>query len=354
MQLPVPGISGEKVADAIMGHLEVEPGEEEPDSRKDPGSSGGEWRYEENRGKLYIAGGGMGIRLNLSNGSLELLDFGKGNMLAEPVQPDFFRAPTDNEQKGLAAFLDEFLPAGLIGRGFRDFLYRRADRIYGKSWDDAGAGRILKSWKVKQTSEGLKLGMKLKVSGFFGFLYQEFFFSNSAVVRVRMSGLPRREMVRFGTRMALPSRYRQVSWYGRGPQECYIDRSAGAMVGVYEADADELSFDYLHPQESGNRTDVRRVSFSDGGAALTFSAPEGGSLDFSARFASREAVAAAGHPHEITRSENLHVHIDGGQRGVGGSIPGLLHLMGKYRMKPFRLYRMEYAISRETPGGRGQ
>jgi len=352
MQLPVPTISREKVADAILDHLEVTPefGLNGEGKTKSSELSDSKWQYEEKSGMLYIAGGGMGARVNLADGSLEFLDFGKGNMLAEPLQPDFFRAPTDNEQLGMAAFLDEFLPAGLVGNRLRKRLFRLAGRIYGKDWEDAGRKRILKSWKVIRTSEGLQLILSLKVSGFISSLHQEFFFKHNGRVIVKMQGRPWREMVRFGSRMVIPSRYRQVSWYGRGPQECYRDRQSGAVVGLYHKDADELSFNYLKPQESGNRTGVRRVSFSDGGSALTFSAAEGGGIDFSARFASREDVEAAGHPHEIKRSNNLHVHIDGGQRGVGGSIPGMLNLMKKYKMKSFRRYRMEYVISRETPG----
>ena len=129
-----------------------------------------------------------------------------------------------------------------------------------------------------------------------------------------------------------------------------MDRKAGAIVALHQADAGDLSFDYLKPQESGNRTGVRRVSFSDGGTAITFNAEVGNTIDFSAGFASREAIAVAGHAHEIERSDNIHIHIDAQQRGVGGSIPGMLSLMNKYKMKPFRLYSLRYSISKETPG----
>jgi len=272
--------------------------------------------------------------VSLADGGLEFLDFGKGNMLAGPLKPDFFRAPTDNEQLGIAAYLDD---------KWKERFQGLADHVY-----------VLRKWTIKQNPEGLQLKISLKVPGFPASIRMEYSFRNDSRVDVTLQGRPRREMVRFGTRMMIPSRFRQVSWYGRGPQECYIDRKSAAVVAVHEADADQLSFDYLNPQESGNRTDVRWVSFSDGGSALTFSAADGKTIDFSARFASREDVAAAAHAHEISKSEKLHVHIDGGQRGVGGSIPGVLNLMKKYRMKAFRKYRFRYSIRRETPGARGQ
>ncbi len=349
MQLPVPSIPGEKVADAIMDHLEVSrdnpPSDRIPSENSDSINSTTEWRYEEDGEKLYIAGGGMGGRISLVDGGLEFLDFGKGNMLTGPLKPDFFRAPTDNEQLGIAAF---------TGDKLKEKLLPLADRVYGRIWDRAGDNRVVRNWKIKITPEGLRLNFSLKVAGFLTSLKLEYFFRNDARVDVSLQGRPRLEMVRFGTRMVIPSRFRQVSWYGRGPGECYADRKSAAFVTVHRADADELSYEYLNPQESGNRTDVRWVSFSDGGSALTFSAVDGKTIDFSARFASREDVASAAHAHEIKKSKNLHVHIDGGQRGVGGSIPGVLHLMKKYRMKALRKYRFGYSIRRETPGAGGQ
>lgn len=359
MQLPVPSIPGADVpADAIFDHLKIIPGTEITEGKTGTDLSGetgsekrqGEWHYEETSGRLFIAGRGMGARISLSNGDLEVVDFGKGNMLAEPLQPDFFRAPTDNEQLGIAAFLDEILPPGAVGDRLRVFIFRMADRVYGKSWDKAGRNRKLRRWKVKLKPEGLQVKLRLKVAGFLGQFRQEFLFGNDGRMTLVLRGRPWREMVRFGTRMALHSRYRKVSWFGLGPQECYVDRKAGAIVALHEADVDELSFEYLKPQESGNRTGVRRVSFSDGGTAFTFSASSGKTIDFSARFASREDIAMAGHSHEIKRSEDIHIHIDGEQRGVGGSIPGVLNLMRKYKMKPFRRYNLEFSVTRETPG----
>ncbi|MCK5735642.1 MAG: DUF4981 domain-containing protein, partial [Spirochaetaceae bacterium] len=128
-QLPVPSIPPENVADAILEHLEVKPDFHKTGDEKKVENPGIEWHYGEDAGKLLIAGGGMGGRVNLSNGSLEFLDFGKGNMLIEPLEPDFFRAPTDNEQQGLAAFLDMIFPDGKVGDRFRNIMYRIADRV---------------------------------------------------------------------------------------------------------------------------------------------------------------------------------------------------------------------------------
>jgi beta-galactosidase len=352
LQLTVPELeSSGPMKDSIFHHLDLSDQQSDDSlsqqidaNRVDDVVETPEWRCEELKDHLVIAGAGIGARIRLSNGALDALDFGMGNVLKEALEPDFFRAPTDNEQDGYAGFISHF--SEKLYRIARKLAHRR----YGHRWESASRERCLSRWKVQYLPQGPKITLFLKVPGFLGRLKEILEFRADGGLHVRLSGIPIKEMVRFGTRMALDGRYRRVQWYGKGPQECYVDRQSGACVGRYELDADDLAFDYLNPQESGNRTGIRRVSFSDGGSAVAFRFEESRHINFSARFASREAVAAADHPHEIVKSQHLHVHLDGRQRGVGGSIPGVLNLMSKYRMKGFRRYKLSFRINRETPG----
>ena len=319
-----------------------------------PASDKVEWKHGEVDGRLVVAGAGLGARIRLEDGALEALDFGRGNILAAPLGPDFFRAPTDNEQLGAAGFLDEFLGAGAAGKALRQIAYRAADVVYGRGWESAARERSAKPPRVSAEASGLKAVFRLSVRGFLRGVRQEILFRGDGTVTMSFKGMPVRELIRFGTSFALLGRFRKVSWYGLGPQECYADRKAGACVGLYSADAADLPHHYLMPQESGNRTGIRRVSFSDGPSTVTFTA-RGATIDFSAMYASREEIAAARHDFELKKSENLHVHLDAGQRGVGGSVPGVLALLKKYRMKAFRRYRLEFSISSGKPqtGGQG-
>ena len=48
--------------------------------------------------------------------------------------------------------------------------------------------------------------------------------------------------------MGVPSQYRQVHWYGRGPHECYPDRQYGAPLRQYSvADVKEFHVPYIFP-----------------------------------------------------------------------------------------------------------
>lgn len=71
------------------------------------------------------------------------------------------------------------------------------------------------------------------------------------------------EVPRIGVRFRLPQTMDGVEYYGRGPEENYIDRNAGTMVGRYKTTAEDMYVNYVRPQENGHRTDTRWVALTD-------------------------------------------------------------------------------------------
>jgi len=64
---------------------------------------------------------------------------------------------------------------------------------------------------------------------------------------------------RFGLRWGIPMNFDNLSYFGRGPQENYIDRNRSAFVGIYSGKVADQYFKYVRPQENGYKTDVRWV-----------------------------------------------------------------------------------------------
>lgn len=78
------------------------------------------------------------------------------------------------------------------------------------------------------------------------------------------------EVPRIGVRFRLPANMDQVTYFGRGPEENYVDRNASTMVGEYSSKAWDLYFPYVRPQENGHHTDTRWLSLTQGnGKGLT-------------------------------------------------------------------------------------
>ena len=65
------------------------------------------------------------------------------------------------------------------------------------------------------------------------------------------------QLLRFGIELEMPQAFNQIEFYGKGPQENYIDRNNFANIGLYRQTVDEQYWGYVRPQESGNKTQVR-------------------------------------------------------------------------------------------------
>ena len=152
---------------------------------------------------------------------------------------------------------------------------------------------------------------------------------------------------RIGIRFRLPVYMNQVTYFGRGPEENYIDRNNGTLVGLYKNTADNMYFPYVRPQENGHHTDTRWLSLGKKGKGLTiyadntigFNALRNSVEDFDGEEAihrdyqwnNRDAeelkhdVATAKnikprqtHINDITPRDFVEVCVDMKQMGVGG------------------------------------
>lgn len=151
------------------------------------------------------------------------------------------------------------------------------------------------------------------------------------VLRVAATFTPLRDdlpdPLRLGLRFDSAPGLDQLEWYGRGPQESYADRKTGYAIGRYSGKIADQYHDYVRPQESGNKTDVRWLSLSGkAGAGLTVTG------------AAPLSVNALAFPYEdlylraraTWKSADIAPHGDGSllidlaQAGVGGDTAWLL------------------------------
>lgn len=227
-----------------------------------------------------------------------------GNSLIQSFpEPYFWRAPTDND-------FGSQMPKKL---GF---------------WRNAHNMLELDSVQVHpQNNEGLLIECNYTLKGLdipYSIQYQ--LLNNGAVkVNVMMNFAKKTpmEIPRFGMRMSLSKMMEQIQFYGRGPWENYADRNTASFIGVYEQTAaEQFVKNYIRPQENGYRTDVRWVNFSSktnygiritGLQPICFSA-----LPYTAEDLDPGYTKKQQHPSDLNENDFLSVHIDLGQRGLGG------------------------------------
>lgn len=71
------------------------------------------------------------------------------------------------------------------------------------------------------------------------------------------------ELPRLGIAFCLSSDYNTFIWQGRGPQDNYPDRKTSAAVGLWKGLVADQYVHYPHPQDSGNKEEVRRLMLTD-------------------------------------------------------------------------------------------
>lgn len=132
---------------------------------------------------------------------------------------------------------------------------------------------------------------------------------------------------RIGVEVRLPERFENLAWFGRGPHDSYSDRKHGAAVSLYRSTVDAQYVPYVRPCEMGGKEDVRWLSVTDDtGTGLIMTAPV--VFHFDALHYTTNDLAHADHAHELTRQNEVIIHLDGWHMGVGGDdgwTPGNVH-----------------------------
>lgn len=105
------------------------------------------------------------------------------------------------------------------------------------------------------------------------------------------------DMPEFGMLFKFDADYENLTWYGYGPAETYCDRERGGKLGIYQNKVADNIAQYLVPQECGNHTHVRRASVTDNlGRGIEFSGKE---LSFSALPYTPHELENAMHSYEL-------------------------------------------------------
>ncbi|MBR0458881.1 MAG: DUF4981 domain-containing protein [Victivallales bacterium] len=137
---------------------------------------------------------------------------------------------------------------------------------------------------------------------------------------------------RLGVSLKVPDCLENVSWFGLGPGEAYVDSCTAQRVGLFQTNVAGLFTNYTRPQENGNRHLVRRMAICDvhGLGLLVAGTP---TFDFSARHCTDEQLTKADHPHELELDDDITLHLDLAQAGIGSNSCGPF-LDQKYWLNP--------------------
>jgi len=139
------------------------------------------------------------------------------------------------------------------------------------------------------------------------------------------------KMPKFGMRMGLPENWKEIEYYGRGPWENYWDRKTSAFFGIYSMPLADYWVDYVHPQDNGNRCDVRWWQATDrDGNGLRIEGMQG--LSVRAWPFTEDHIESSRLSSELPLSDFINMNVDWKVHGVGGDNSWGKRTMDKYTL----------------------
>jgi len=270
------------------------------------------------------------VLFDTKKGELVYYKVGGTKIINEPLEPNFWRAPTDN-----------------------DFGFKNEQKAV--AWRMAGKTKVLKNHEVSLSKSGDEAGVAFT----YEYLYENNVFATGNIsylvngngeievsneVAIVGNNVP--EMPKFGMNIILPREYDRITWLGRGPQESYCDRKESAFVDLYSGLVSEQYWPYLRPQENGNKTDVRWMKITNaagkglefiGKQLLQVSAHHNITEDFESLLKAdgqylEDKSVAYRHTYDVKPRNLTFINIDGWQMGVGGD--------NSWGAKPHEEYRL--------------
>lgn len=125
---------------------------------------------------------------------------------------------------------------------------------------------------------------------------------------------------RIGVIMKGNKNFQKTMWYGMGPGESYVDSKAASIMGIYENTVDGMMTDYVFPQENGHREQVKWFRIGDGKDGLLCKMEE--KLGLNLANYTDESLEKAQHPFEIEKADDVIIHLDYRQSGLGSNSCG--------------------------------
>ena len=241
--------------------------------------------------------------LNGKTGMINSLHIKGTSMITSPIELSLYRPQTEND-KGYAGNGKFWINAGLDSISFNCTSIKKSGTTVSATCDIMGRsgqniGTVVMTYSINRNSS-------LNISGIFT--------PDTATIK----DLPRVGLEFKTTDMAAKT----VKFIGRNG-ETYVDRNSAGRIGVNEFIPRSEFHLYNVPQTAGNHTDVRTMTLTGNGLTITTANKP---FQMSVYPYSDDNLEKARHINELKLLNEMTVHIDAAQTGVGTATcgPGVL------------------------------
>jgi beta-galactosidase len=280
----------------------------------------------------------VNLKINATTGEITSWVFEGNEITNQPIRPNFWRPPTDND---LGNGMDKWAEI------WQDATYNYTSKLVSKPID-VYSNIVFRVIYTTQKNEAIVSVMyRLHNSGHLKVEYE---------FKSEKKDLP--NIPRLGMYITLPKTFTEVSWYGKGPEETYWDRKTGQKTGIYSGKIEDQFEQYSRPQETGNKTDIRWMEVSSKQVTLKvaskqvintsvwpFTMPE---LDFNSEDAGKSASGLVPvtkkHGADIKIGNTIQWNIDYLQMGLGGDTSWGRLVHPEYTIPANKNYKYSFTI----------
>ncbi|MDX8044575.1 glycoside hydrolase family 2 TIM barrel-domain containing protein [Gracilibacillus sp. S3-1-1] len=272
--------------------------------------------------KYYVTGEAFSATFAKDTGLLTHYQVGEVSFLKEPLVPNFWRAMTDNDR---GAHVDK----------------------KSQEWREASVERQLVQLEVYERAGQVSVHTSYFFpSSVLTAVYVTYLINADGAIEIEQQLVPgdgAANIPEVGVRFEMPIAFDELTWYGKGPHETYVDRQKSGKIAAHQGNVKDQLEPYLKPQESGNKCGVRWLTLSDdqGNQLKILGDP---TIEINALLYTPFELEEASHHYKLPDSDKISVRINGWQMGVGGDDSWGQQVHPEYRLHANRTYQYRFTL----------
>eukprot|EP01026_Neomeris_dumetosa_P010992 TRINITY_DN14029_c0_g1_i3.p1 TRINITY_DN14029_c0_g1~~TRINITY_DN14029_c0_g1_i3.p1 ORF type:complete len:516 (-),score=56.55 TRINITY_DN14029_c0_g1_i3:68-1615(-) len=240
---------------------------------------------QESEDSWCVKGSGLEVEVSKATGGIVNLDYGELHGGVKGLRPCFIRMPTDQDHKEIngTSYAKMWKDVGLDSLSIADevhikllsanndlvklevsYTLKKTQTLplstLHKVDEDGKENHEIPNGEIAYQQPGGKIAIQIVYHILHsGVVLMECTFDAREALNSEVETLLPKSLPRVGLEFQLPEDMTQLQYYGRGPHENYPDRRSSSLLRRYNQSLQEMQVEYLNPQESGGKGDVRCV-----------------------------------------------------------------------------------------------
>lgn len=254
---------------------------------------------------FVVSAGNVTVNVSRTHGVITKIVKGRQPLISQPIVPNFWRAPTDN---------DRYIRYEWEKEGLQNLKIH----CYNCSIAEQKENHVMIQSHLVAAMDGKTPVSKMDV---------QYIIDKNGKISIKCQAamrdyLPR--LPRFGFQLQMPKEFENIRWFGMGMVESYSDKCHASKMGWYDCTVEDHFVHYIKPQENMAHSKTKFLTVTDQKIGLAFlNNAEMEEFSFNCCHYTPLQISQTMHDYELKPLEDTVVNIDYAQSGIGSESCGL-------------------------------